>query len=182
MNMFLQILDDGRLTDAQGHVVSFKDTIVIMTSNAGQDAPEDTPLMDRLAPYFKPEFLNRFDAIVEFDALSKDNLHKIVNLMLDDMNKTISAKGLHVHVTDAAKDMLVDEGYDPKMGARPLRRVIQNQLENQIADFYLDNPGVKDLRAEVHHDDIRIVAETDPDQEVVDEKKKRLMRKLKLLM
>ncbi|GEA94367.1 ATP-dependent Clp protease ATP-binding subunit [Weissella viridescens] len=174
MNMFLQILDDGRLTDAQGHVVSFKDTIVIMTSNAGQDAPEDTPLMDRLAPYFKPEFLNRFDAIVEFDALSKDNLHKIVNLMLDDMNKTISAKGLHVHVTDAAKDMLVDEGYDPKMGARPLRRVIQNQLENQIADFYLDNPGVKDLRAEVHHDDIRIVAETDPDQEVVDEKEEKV--------
>lgn len=174
MNMFLQILDDGRLTDAQGHVVSFKDTIVIMTSNAGQDAPEDTPLMDRLAPYFKPEFLNRFDAIVEFDALSKDNLHKIVNLMLDDMNKTISAKGLHVHVTDAAKDMLVDEGYDPKMGARPLRRVIQNQLENQIADFYLDNPGVKDLRAEVHHDDIGIVAETDPDQEVVDEKEEKV--------
>ncbi|RRG18689.1 ATP-dependent Clp protease ATP-binding subunit [Weissella viridescens] len=173
MNMFLQILDDGRLTDAQGHVVSFKDTIVIMTSNAGQDAPEDTPLMDRLAPYFKPEFLNRFDAIVEFDALSKDNLHKIVNLMLDDMNKTISAKGLHVHVTDAAKDMLVDEGYDPKMGARPLRRVIQNQLENKIADFYLDNPEVKDLRAEVHHDTIAIVAETDPDQEVVDEKEEK---------
>ncbi|MBM7616660.1 ATP-dependent Clp protease ATP-binding subunit ClpE [Weissella uvarum] len=170
MNMFLQILDDGRLTDAQGHVVSFKDTIVIMTSNAGQDAPEGTDLMDRLAPYFKPEFLNRFDAIVEFDPLNKENLYKIVDLMLDDMNKTISTKGLHIYVTDAAKDMLVDMGYDPKMGARPLRRVIQNQLEDKIADFYLDNPEVKDLRAEVHHDEIVVVAESDPNQEVVDRK------------
>lgn len=174
MNMFLQILDDGRLTDAQGHVVSFKDTIVIMTSNAGQQADSDTPLMDRLAPYFKPEFLNRFDAIVEFDALGKDNLHEIVDLMLDDMNKTISAKGLHVHVTDAAKDLLVDLGYDPTMGARPLRRVIQNQLEDKIADFYLDNPTVKDLRAEVHHDELAVVAESDPEQEIVDEKEEKV--------
>ncbi|MBS0950463.1 ATP-dependent Clp protease ATP-binding subunit [Weissella minor] len=174
MNMFLQILDDGRLTDAQGHVVSFKDTIVIMTSNAGQQADSDTQLMDRLAPYFKPEFLNRFDAIVEFDALGKDNLHEIVDLMLDDMNKTISAKGLHVHVTDAAKDLLVDLGYDPTMGARPLRRVIQNQLEDKIADFYLDNPTVKDLRAEVHHDELAVVAESDPEQEIVDEKEEKV--------
>ncbi len=174
MNMFLQILDDGRLTDAQGHVVSFKDTIVIMTSNAGQQADSDTQLMDRLAPYFKPEFLNRFDAIVEFDALGKDNLHEIVDLMLDDMNKTISAKGLHVHVTDAAKDLLVDLGYDPTMGARPLRRVIQNQLEDKIADFYLDNPTVKDLRAEVHHDELAVVAESDPEREIVDEKEEKV--------
>jgi len=170
MNMFLQILDDGRLTDSQGHVVSFKDTIIIMTSNAGQagfdDTDEEKPdLMTRLAPYFKPEFLNRFDAIVEFSALSKEDLLSIVDLMLDGMNHAIALKGLHIDITDQTKQKLVDLGYDPAMGARPLRRVIQDQLEDQIADFYLDNPQIKDLRAEVRDDTIVIVAETDPNKE-----------------
>ncbi|KRN32430.1 ATP-dependent Clp protease ATP-binding subunit [Weissella halotolerans] len=170
LNMFLQILDDGRLTDAQGHVVSFKDTVIIMTSNAGQGVPADEDgkkpaLMQRLAPYFRPEFLNRFDAIVEFNSLSKKDLLKIVDLMLDDMNLTISQKGLHIDVTDATKRKLVELGYDPDMGARPLRRVIQDQLENQIADFYLDNPSVKDLRAEVRKGEIKVVADSDPKQE-----------------
>ena len=154
MNMFLQILDDGRLTDAQGHVVSFKDTIIIMTSNAGTGVkdtkvgfdPEHergtSRLLERLAPYFKPEFLNRFDGIVEFNALSKDNLLKIVDLMIADMNVAIAEKDLHLTVTDDVKQKIVDLGYNPEMGARPLRRVIQERLEDQIADYYLDNPEV----------------------------------------
>ncbi|MCM0582737.1 ATP-dependent Clp protease ATP-binding subunit [Weissella diestrammenae] len=175
MNMFLQILDDGRLTDAQGHTVSFKDTIIIMTSNAGTgvnvgkvgfDAKDDqneqasvaSELMDRLAPYFKPEFLNRFDGIVEFNALSKDDLLKIVRLMLNDMNETIAPTGLTIEVTKPAVERLVTLGYNPAMGARPLRRVIQEQLEDQIADFYLDNPEIKKLKAELRDDEIKIVA------------------------
>lgn len=168
MNMFLQILDDGRLTDAQGHVVSFKDTIIIMTSNAGTGVkdtkvgfdPEHergtSRLLERLAPYFKPEFLNRFDGIVEFNALSKDNLLKIVDLMIADMNVAIAEKDLHLTVTDDVKQKIVDLGYNPEMGARPLRRVIQERLEDQIADFYLDNPDVKQLTTKLVDDDIVI--------------------------
>ena len=168
MNMFLQILDDGRLTDAQGHVVSFKDTIIIMTSNAGTGV-KDTKvgfdpeheigtslLLERLAPYFKPEFLNRFDGIVEFNALSKDNLLKIVDLMIADMNVAIAEKDLHLTVTDDVKQKIVDLGYNPEMGARPLRRVIQERLEDQIADFYLDNPNVKQLTTKLVDDNIVI--------------------------
>lgn len=168
MNMFLQILDDGRLTDAQGHIVSFKDTIIIMTSNAGTGVkdtkvgfdPENkhgsSQLLERLAPYFKPEFLNRFDGIVEFNALSKENLLKIVDLMITDMNAAIAEKGLHIDVTSDVKQKIVDLGYNPEMGARPLRRVIQEQLEDQIADFYLDNPDIKQLTTKLVDDNIQI--------------------------
>src|SRR5699024_6973450 len=168
MNMFLQILDDGRLTDAQGHVVSFKDTIIIMTSNAGTGVkdtkvgfdPEHeigtSRLLERLAPYFKPEFLNRFDGIVEFNALSKDNLLKIADLMIADMNVAIAEKALHLAVTDDVKQKIVDLGYNPEMRARPLRRVIQERLEDQIADFYLDNPEVKQLTTKLVDDNIVI--------------------------
>ncbi|UEG67439.1 ATP-dependent Clp protease ATP-binding subunit [Weissella hellenica] len=176
MNMFLQILDDGRLTDAQGHVVSFKDTIIIMTSNAGtgvkgtkvgfdQDNELTTnKLLERLAPYFKPEFLNRFDGIIEFNALSKQNLLHIVDLMITEMNEAISEKGLHLAMTDDVKQELVNLGYNPEMGARPLRRVIQEHLEDQIADFYLDNPEVKNLLAKMDDGQIVITAQRDSDK------------------
>ncbi|QIL51129.1 ATP-dependent Clp protease ATP-binding subunit [Weissella coleopterorum] len=161
MNMFLQILDDGRLTDAQGHTVSFKDTIIIMTSNAGtqnhvSEDESEIKLMDRLAPYFKPEFLNRFDGIVEFNALTKSDLMKIVRLMLTDMNQMIAPTGLTIEVDEKVQAKLVDLGYDPAMGARPLRRVIQEQLEDQIADFYLDHPTEHELVAHLKDDKIVI--------------------------
>ncbi|EPD07114.1 Clp protease/DnaK/DnaJ chaperone ATP-binding subunit, partial [Lacticaseibacillus paracasei subsp. paracasei Lpp48] len=150
MNMFLQILDDGRLTDSQGRTVSFKDTIIIMTSNAGSTDAEANvgfgaalsgkthSVLDQLGNYFKPEFLNRFDDIVEFKSLSKDDLLKIVSLMIQDTNNNIKDQGLTIHVTDPVKEKLVNLGYNPAMGARPLRRVIQEQIEDRVADFYLD--------------------------------------------
>ncbi|MDO1605175.1 AAA family ATPase [Lactobacillus sp. YT155] len=168
MHMFLQILDDGRLTDSQGRTVSFKDTIIIMTSNAGQGEVEASvgfdaeskaatrSVLDKLTNYFKPEFLNRFDGIVEFKALSKENLLSIVDLMLNDTNKMIQDKGLHVDVTKDAKEKLVDLGYDPSMGARPLRRVIQEQIEDKVADYYLNNPNDKNLEAVLREDKIVI--------------------------
>ncbi|BAP85252.1 ATP-dependent Clp protease ATP-binding protein [Paucilactobacillus hokkaidonensis JCM 18461] len=161
LHMFLQILDDGRLTDSQGRTVSFKDTIIIMTSNAGSgdavasvgfgaEAAGDThSVLNKLGDYFKPEFLNRFDAIVEFNALTKDNLMHIVGLMIDDVNKMLADRGLYVHVTAPVQEKLVDLGYDPAMGARPLRRVIQEQIEDRIADFVLDNPKIKNLNAKI---------------------------------
>ncbi|MGN1293642.1 ATP-dependent Clp protease ATP-binding subunit [Weissella soli] len=168
MNMFLQVLDDGRLTDAQGHTVSFKDTVIIMTSNAGtgvksakvgfDETTDNDDLMARLAPYFKPEFLNRFDAVIEFNALSKANLLQIVDLMLADMQAVLVENGLSIEISADVKDRLVDLGYDPTMGARPLRRVIQDQLEDQIADFYLDNPDIKQLQAELIDDEIKVAA------------------------
>lgn len=168
MNMFLQVLDDGRLTDAQGHTVSFKDTVIIMTSNAGtgvksakvgfDETTDNDDLMARLAPYFKPEFLNRFDAVIEFNALSKENLLQIVDLMLADMQAVLVENGLSIEISADVKDRLVDLGYDPTMGARPLRRVIQDQLEDQIADFYLDNPDIKQLQAELIDDEIKVAA------------------------
>lgn len=168
MNMFLQVLDDGRLTDAQGHTVSFKDTVIIMTSNAGtgvksakvgfDETTDNDDLMARLAPYFKPEFLNRLDAVIEFNALSKANLLQIVDLMLADMQAVLVENGLSIEISADVKDRLVDLGYDPTMGARPLRRVIQDQLEDQIADFYLDNPDIKQLQAELIDDEIKVAA------------------------
>ncbi|WP_373768931.1 ATP-dependent Clp protease ATP-binding subunit [Weissella soli] len=168
MNMFLQVLDDGRLTDAQGHTVSFKDTVIIMTSNAGtgvksakvgfDETTDNNDLMARLAPYFKPEFLNRFDAVIEFNALSKANLLQIVDLMLADMQAVLVENGLSIEISADVKDRLVDLGYDPTMGARPLRRVIQDRLEDQIADFYLDNPDIKQLQAELIDDEIKVAA------------------------
>lgn len=171
MHMFLQILDDGRLTDSQGRTVSFKDTIIIMTSNAGTGDVEASvgfgaeasgkthSVLDKLTNYFKPEFLNRFDDIVEFNALTKENLMKIVDLMIDDVNAMLATQGLHVHVTEPVENKLVDLGYDPSMGARPLRRVIQEQIEDRIADYYLDHSDVKNLVATMNHDKIALGAE-----------------------
>ncbi|HEO8609126.1 TPA: ATP-dependent Clp protease ATP-binding subunit [Streptococcus suis] len=159
MHMFLQVLDDGRLTDGQGRTVSFKDTIIIMTSNAGTGKVEASvgfgaamegrtqSVLGQLSNFFTPEFMNRFDGIIEFQPLSKENLLEIVSLMLDDVNKRLSHNGISLHVTDRVKEKLVDLGYDPKMGARPLRRTIQDQIEDAITDFYLEHPAEKDLRA-----------------------------------
>ena len=161
MHMFLQILDDGRLTDSQGRTVSFKDTIIIMTSNAGtgdmvasvgfgaEAADQTKSVISKLTNYFKPEFLNRFDDIVEFNALTKDDLMKIVGLMIDDVNNMLADRKLHIEVPDAVKERLVDLGFDPKMGARPLRRVIQEHIEDQIADYVLDHPDATNLVAQV---------------------------------
>ncbi len=161
MHMFLQILDDGRLTDSQGRTVSFKDTIIIMTSNAGQGLQEANvgfgaeatgnthSIISRLSEFFKPEFLNRFDGIVEFNSLTKANLMKIVDLMLDDTNSMIADQGLSIHVTRDAKEKLVDLGFNPKMGARPLRRVIEEQIEDKVADYFLDNAREKELEAKI---------------------------------
>ena len=161
MHMFLQILDDGRLTDSQGRTVSFKDTIIIMTSNAGSGDSvvsvgfgaeangSSHSVIDKLTKYFKPEFLNRFDDIIEFNPLSKDNLVKIVRLMLDDVNKMMADQNMRIDVSDKVANKLAELGYDPKMGARPLRRVIQEQIEDKIADFYLDNPNVQNFVADL---------------------------------
>ncbi|RJQ61279.1 ATP-dependent Clp protease ATP-binding subunit [Streptococcus pseudopneumoniae] len=159
MHMFLQVLDDGRLTDAQGRTVSFKDAIIIMTSNAGTGKSEanvgfgatregrTNSVLGELGNFFSPEFMNRFDGIIEFKALSKDNLLQIVELMLADVNKRLSSNNIHLDVTDKVKEKLVDLGYDPKMGARPLRRTIQDYIEDAITDYYLENPSEKDLKA-----------------------------------
>ena len=159
MHMFLQVLDDGRLTDGQGRTVSFKDTIIIMTSNAGTGKVEASvgfgaaregrtnSVLGQLGDFFSPEFMNRFDGIIEFKSLDKDNLLHIVDLMLNDVNDRLANNGIHLEVTDKVKEKLVDLGYDPKMGARPLRRTIQDNIEDAITDFYLENPSEKDLKA-----------------------------------
>lgn len=152
-------MDDGRLTDGQGNVVNFKNTVVIATSNAGFGHDnDDMALMDRLAPYFRPEFLNRFNGVIEFSALSKDDLKQIVDLMLDDVNKTLAKKSLTLTVSDAAKNELIELGYDEALGARPLRRVIEQQIRDQVTDFYLDNPGEKQLQADLVDGKIMISA------------------------
>lgn len=162
MHMFLQVLDDGRLTDGQGRTVSFKDTIIIMTSNAGTGKMEASvgfgaaregrtnSVLGELGNFFSPEFMNRFDGIIEFKPLSKENLLQIVNLMLDDVNERLANNGIHLEVTEKVKEKLVDLGYDPKMGARPLRRTIQDHIEDAITDFYLEHPSDKDLKAVMH--------------------------------
>ncbi|HHG6321719.1 TPA: AAA family ATPase [Streptococcus pneumoniae] len=159
MHMFLQVLDDGRLTDGQGRTVSFKDAIIIMTSNAGTGKTEASvgfgaaregrtnSVLGELGNFFSPEFMNRFDGIIEFKALSKDNLLQIVELMLADVNKRLSSNNIRLDVTDKVKEKLVDLGYDPKMGARPLRRTIQDYIEDTITDYYLENPSEKVLKA-----------------------------------
>ena len=159
MHMFLQVLDDGRLTDGQGRTVSFKDAIIIMTSNAGTGKAEASvgfgaaregrtnSVLGELGNFFSPEFMNRFDGIIEFKALSKENLLQIVDLMLDDVNKRLSSNNIHLDVTEKVKEKLVDLGYDPKMGARPLRRTIQDYIEDAITDYYLENPSEKNLKA-----------------------------------
>lgn len=173
MNMFLQILDDGRLTDAQGHIVSFKDTVIIMTSNAGSTDTGNTPvgfaqvdqqnrLMQRLVNYFRPEFLNRLDDIIDFQPLSQDHLLKIVDLLLTDMNDNLSDNDLHIDLSTAAKQKLVELGYDPAMGARPLRRVMQDKIADGIADFYLEHPDVHHLQADIVHNEF-VISEVKPE-------------------
>ena len=159
MHMFLQVLDDGRLTDGQGRTVSFKDTIIIMTSNAGTGKVEanvgfgatregrTNSVLGELGNFFSPEFMNRFDGIIEFQSLSKENLLKIVDLMLEDVNNRLAVNDIHLDVTDKVKEKLVDLGYDPKMGARPLRRTIQDHIEDAITDYYLEHPSEKELKA-----------------------------------
>ncbi|WP_438763598.1 AAA family ATPase [Enterococcus sp. AZ194] len=161
LHMFLQILDDGRLTDAQGRTVSFKDTLIIMTSNAGTGNVEANvgfgaaregitrSVLNQLNNYFTPEFLNRFDGIVEFKSLSKENLMNIVSLMLDEVNQLLMSQHLTIDVPESVKEKLVDLGFDPTMGARPLRRTIQEQIEDGIAEFYLDHPAIHDLKAKL---------------------------------
>ena len=180
MHMFLQILDDGRLTDAQGRTISFKDTIIIMTSNAGTGKTEanvgfgaaregtTNSVLGQLGDFFSPEFMNRFDGIIEFKALSKENLLRIVDLMLADVNAQIARNEIHLDVTQAVKEKLVDIGYDPKMGARSLRRTIQDHIEDAIADFYIEHPEYKMLAADVIDDQIVIVNQSD--DAVTDEK------------
>ncbi|WP_155997377.1 AAA family ATPase [Streptococcus ruminantium] len=154
ITLLLQVLDDGHLTDGQGNQVNFKNTIIIATSNAGfgYDLPEGEErqdIMERIVPYFRPEFLNRFNAVIEFKHLEREDLRAIVDLLLSQVNNTLAKKGISLHVTDAAKEFLMEEGYDKAMGARPLRRVIENQIRDKVTDFYLDNSDVKYLEADV---------------------------------
>ena len=138
ITLLLQVLDDGRLTDGQGNTINFKNTVIIATSNAGfgnealtgQD-DKDKKIMDRIAPYFRPEFLNRFNGIIEFSHLTKEDLNDIVDLMLDEVSKTIAKKGIDLVVSDAAKQHLIEEGYDEAMGVRPLRRVIEQEIRDK---------------------------------------------------
>ena len=169
-HMFLQILEDGRLTDSQGRTVSFKDTVIIMTSNAGvgtktitvgfdkSDAVKESSILDSLGNFFKPEFLNRFDSIIEFKSLEKEQLQQIVELMLADLNETLKEQDMVLEVTEEAKNLLAELGYHPAFGARPLRRVIQEKLEDGIADYVLDHPETKELQAVVKGGDIIVTA------------------------
>ena len=149
LTLLLQVMDDGRLTDGQGNVVNFKNTVIIATSNAGFSDNSNGELMTRLAPYFRPEFLNRFNGVIEFSTLSKDDLKQIVDLMLADVSQTLAKKELTLQVSEAVKNHLIEDGYDEAMGARPLRRVIEQQIRDQVTDFYLDNPGEKELSADL---------------------------------
>ena len=156
ITLLLQVLDDGRLTDGQGNTVNFKNTVIIATSNAGfgyeanltedADKPE---LMDRLKPYFRPEFLNRFNAVIEFSHLSKEDLSKIVDLMLVEVNKTLSKKDIDLAVSEAAKEYMTEEGYDEVMGVRPLRRVVEQEIRDKVTDFHLDYLDAKHLEADM---------------------------------
>lgn len=168
ITLLLQVLDDGRLTDGQGNTVNFKNTVIIATSNAGfgyeagltKDA-EKPELMDRLKPYFRPEFLNRFNAVIEFSHLNKEDLSKIVDLMLIEVNKTLSKKEINLAVSDAAKEYLRDQGYDEVMGVRPLRRVIEQEIRDKVTDFHLDNLEVKNLEADMENGVLVIKEKTD---------------------
>lgn len=165
LTLLLQVMDDGRLTDGQGNVIDFKNTVIIATSNAGfgnekltMNDQEDAKLLDKLAPYFRPEFLNRFNGIVEFTHLTKADLSQIVDLMLTNVEQTLAKKNITLVVSKEAKDWLMEEGYDEAMGARPLRRVIEQQIRDKVTDFYLDHADVKDLKADLVDDQIVIQA------------------------
>ncbi|HFR3342475.1 TPA: AAA family ATPase [Streptococcus suis] len=166
ITLLLQVLDDGHLTDGQGNQVNFKNTIIIATSNAGfgygveEDQEEELDIMDRIAPFFRPEFLNRFNAVIEFKHLDKEDLKAIVELMLAQVNKTLAKKGIHLEVTEATKELLMEAGYDKAMGARPLRRVIENQIRDKVTDFYLDHTNVTNLLADVADNEIKIEEQT----------------------
>ncbi|AKI03619.1 AAA family ATPase [Ligilactobacillus salivarius] len=172
ITLLLQVLDDGRLTDGQGNTIDFKNTVIIATSNAGfgnedlmgKDEKEDKDIMKKIAPYFRPEFLNRFNAVIEFSHLTKEDLKEIVDLMLDEVNKTLAKKGLDLVVTDAAKNYLIEQGYDEAMGARPLRRVIEQQIRDKVTDFYLDNVDVKHLLADMKDGELVISERKDVDK------------------
>ena len=169
ITLLLQVLDDGRLTDGQGNTVNFKNTVIIATSNAGfgfgADAQDEskTDIMERIAPYFRPEFLNRFNGVIEFNHLSKEDLKKIVDLMLAQVNKTLAKKGITLDVTEEAKSLLMEQGYDKAMGARPLRRVVETEIRDNVTDFYLDNIDVKHLLADVKDGHIVITEKVDSD-------------------
>lgn len=169
ITLLLQVLDDGRLTDGQGNTVNFKNTVIIATSNAGfgygsdNDDENKVDVMERIAPFFRPEFLNRFNAVIEFNQLSKEDLKKIVDLMLDQVNKTLAKKAITLDVTDAAKELLMEQGYDKTMGARPLRRVVESEIRDNVTDFYLDNIDVKHLIADVKDGHIVISEKADSD-------------------
>ncbi|HHJ5997552.1 TPA: AAA family ATPase [Streptococcus pyogenes] len=151
ITLLLQVLDDGRLTDGQGNTINFKNTVIIATSNAGfgqQDTEtSESNIMDRIAPYFRPEFLNRFNSIIKFNHLQKESLEEIVDLMLAEVNQTTAKKGISLTITDDAKAHLIDLGYNHAMGARPLRRIIEQEIRDRITDYYLDHPEVKKLQA-----------------------------------
>lgn len=163
ITLLLQVLDDGRLTDGQGNTINFKNTVIIATSNAGfgnealtGQEDKDMKIIDRIAPYFRPEFLNRFNAVIEFSHLSKEDLDEIVNLMLSEVNTTLAKKGIDLVVSDSAKAHLIEEGYDEAMGVRPLRRVIEQEIRDKVTDFYLDHTDVKHLKAEMQDDKLII--------------------------
>lgn len=172
ITLLLQVLDDGRLTDGQGNTIDFKNTVIIATSNAGfgnedlmgKDEKEDKDIMKKIVPYFRPEFLNRFNAVIEFSHLTKEDLKEIVDLMLDEVNKTLAKKGLDLVVTDAAKNYLIEQGYDEAMGARPLRRVIEQQIRDKVTEFYLDNVDVKHLLADMKDGELVISERKDADK------------------
>ncbi len=171
ITLLLQVLDDGRLTDGQGNTVNFKNTVIIATSNAGfgyeanltedADKPE---LMDRLKPFFRPEFLNRFNAVIEFSHLSKEDLSKIVDLMLVEVNKTLAKKDIDLVVSDAAKEYMTEEGYDEVMGVRPLRRVVEQQIRDKVTDFHLDHLEAKHLLADMEDGELVIKENTNSEE------------------
>lgn len=163
ITLLLQVLDDGRLTDGQGNTINFKNTVIIATSNAGfgneaftGDSDKDLKIMERISPYFRPEFLNRFNGVIEFSHLSKDDLSEIVDLMLDEVNQTISKKGIDLVVDENVKSHLIELGYDEAMGVRPLRRVIEQEIRDRITDYYLDHTDVKHLKANLQDGQIVI--------------------------
>lgn len=171
ITLLLQVLDDGRLTDGQGNTVNFKNTVIIATSNAGfgyeanltedADKPE---LLDRLKPFFRPEFLNRFNAVIEFSHLSKEDLSKIVDLMLVEVNKTLAKKDIDLTVSDAAKEYMTEEGYDEVMGVRPLRRVVEQQIRDKVTDFHLDHLDAKHLLADMEDGELVIKENTNSEE------------------
>lgn len=163
ITLLLQVLDDGRLTDGQGNTINFKNTVIIATSNAGfgneaftGDSDKDLKIMERISPYFRPEFLNRFNGVIEFSHLSKDDLSEIVDLMLDEINQTIGKKGIDLVVDENVKSHLIELGYDEAMGVRPLRRVIEQEIRDRITDYYLDHTDVKHLKANLQDGQIVI--------------------------